>query len=238
VEIERESARGEVAGGGRGQLRRAALALAGGAALAGLLLGAERLPGWGLSWAGLRADFGGTGGAGDGAGQDAGAPGGAPPAATPQASSRYAFPTQPEAAAFAQKSGVRLVAPQWVPPGFSPEGVSVTLSQLPPEAAASAGRPQRVAATQRFAAADGNGQFTLVQSSPPPLFDLLYQYQRADGEVVQVHGVPAQYGEFPQGTVLYWRERGDRRSLGVIADPGASARLSRADWVRFAESLA
>jgi hypothetical protein len=85
---------------------------------------------------------------------------------------------------------------------------------------------------------DGNGQFTLVQSAPPPLFDLLYQYQRADGEAVQVHGVPAQYGEFPQGTVLYWRERGNRRSLGVIADPGASARLSRADWVRFAESLA
>jgi hypothetical protein len=94
-----------------------------------------------------------------------------------------------------------------------------------------------VAATQRFAALDGNGQFTLVQSVPPPLFDLLGQYQRPDGESVQVNGMTAQYGEFPQGVVLSWRERGDRRSLGVVADPQAAARLTRADWVRFAESL-
>jgi hypothetical protein len=156
---------------------------------------------------------------------------------TPDAVSRYAFPIQAEAAAFAQKAGVRLLAPQWVPPGFAPEGVTVTLGQLPPEQAVAAGRPQRVAATQRFAALDGNGQFTLVQSVPPPLFDLLGQYQRPDGDPVQVNGLAAQYGEFPQGMVLSWRERGDRRSLGVVADPLAAARLTRADWVRFAESL-
>jgi hypothetical protein len=214
--------------------RRVLLAGAGGIALAVIALGADRLPGWGLSLGGLRAEVGhpaaapAAGAAGPGAAAAAGP--------TPLPSQRFAFATQPEAEAFAQKAGVGLLAPRWVPPGFAAEGVNVTLGQLPPEAAA-AGRPQRVAATQRYAAADGNGQFTLVQSVPPPLFDLLSQYQRADGEPVQVNGVSAQYGEFPQGVVLYWRERGDRRSLGVIADPPASARLTRADWVRFAESL-
>jgi hypothetical protein len=215
--------------------RRVLLAGAGGIALAVIALGADRLPGWGLSLGGLRAEIGHPAappGAGA-AGPDA-APASGP---TPLPSQRFAFATQPEAAAFAQKAGVRLLAPRWVPPGFAAEGVNVTLGQLPPEAAAAVGHPQRVAATQRYAAADGNGQFTLVQSAPPPLFDLLSQYQRADGEPVQVNGVSAQYGEFPQGVVLYWRERGDRRSLGVIADPPASSRLSRADWVRFAESL-
>jgi hypothetical protein len=233
VEIEREATERSPAAGGSG--RRRLLAGAGALALAVIALGSDRLPGWGLSLGGLRAEVGHPADAAPAGatGQEL-APGGGP---TPLASQRFAFATQPEADAFAQKAGVRLLAPRWVPPGFAAEGVNVTLGQLSPEAAAAAGRPQRVAATQRFAAADGNGQFTLVQSVPPPLFDLLSQYQRTDGEPVQVNGVAAQYGEFPQGMVLYWRERGDRRSLGVIADPQASARLTRTDWVRFAESL-
>ncbi|MBI3973518.1 MAG: hypothetical protein HY332_19770 [Chloroflexi bacterium] len=225
---------------GLGAVRRMVLVAIGGVALVGLVAlvaGAERLPSWNWQWAGVFAELG--------PGQDApsspeppapAAPGAAPAGQVASASTRYTFATYDETEAFAGRIGVHVLVPHWLPAGFVAETPSVTLSQLPLEAAKVFGRKQRVAIVQRFAAADGAGQFTLVQSLPPPIFDLL-DPNRQEDEVTLASGARAQYTEYPQGVIVYWRERGDTRSVGIIGDSLAMARLTRADWLRVAESL-
>jgi hypothetical protein len=227
-------------GGAAGHRWRAAHLALGSLALAGVVLGTERLPAWSCQMAGVYAEVG-PGRRVTAAGEPAlRAPEAGPAVDTagPPASgaTRYTFATYAEAEEFAGKAGAHVRAPQWVPPGFVPEPLTVALGQLPPEAAAVTGRRQRVAVTQRYVAADGSGQFTIVQSLPPPLFDLLDPL-RPDEEVALAGGGYARYGEFPQGVILYWRERGDTRSIGIIADQAAAARVTRAEWLRLAESM-
>jgi hypothetical protein len=149
--------------------------------------------------------------------------------------SRYVFATFEEAEAFAGKSRAHLLAPRWVPPGFAPEPTSLSLSALTPEQAAILGRVQRVASTQRFVADDG--LFTVVQSVPPPVFDLMADSSRSEDMIPLPNGQYAQFGVYPQGIIVYWRERGDARSVAIIADNGAAARLTRDDWTRLTQSL-
>jgi hypothetical protein len=145
------------------------------------------------------------------------------------------FSTYAEAEAFAGKTQAHLLAPQWVPDGFGAEPLTVMLSALTPEQAAILGRVQRVASTQRFTAL--GGQFTIVQSVPPPPFDFLMLSGGGDETITLDNGLRAQFGNYPQGVIVYWHERGDARSVSVIGDQGAAALLSRADWLHIANSL-
>jgi hypothetical protein len=219
--------------------------------------GADRLPAWSWNVGGVSAEVGAgrhvvdvgaavapqptpsTDASGGRRGQNGAgglrAPLDGPPQTNAPPGSRYVFPTYAEAEAFAAKSRAHLLQPQWVPAGFDPEPLAVTLSALTPEQAAIQGRAQRVAATQRFIAA--GGLFTIVQSVPPPVFDLMMLSGEASDELVLSNGQHVGYGEYPQGIILYWHERGDTRSVAVIGDPGAAAQLTRADWQHLAESL-
>lgn len=149
--------------------------------------------------------------------------------------SRYVFATYAEAEEFAAKTRAHLLQPHWVPPGFDEEPLTVTLSTLTPEQASYLGRVQRIGAVQRFTAADG--QFTIVQSVPPPAFDLYMMSTGGEDEAVLASGQRVQVGQYPQGVIVFWHERGDARSVSIIGDLGAAQRLPRADWLHIAESL-
>jgi len=211
--------------------------------LAAVIASVRLAPSWHWTAAGVVAEVGPgqAGVAADSTGGQAGAAGASqamPPSAPIDTSTRYTFMTYADAEAFAAKASVHLLAPQWLPAGFSGEPITVALGALPPEAVASLGLAQRVATTQRFVASDGRGVITIVQSLPPPLFDLFGTGQaEADTAPRLPDGTRIQYGEFPQGVILFWRERGDRRSVGIIGDADAAAKLSRDDWLRLAASL-
>ncbi len=208
--------------------------------LAAVVASVRLAPNWHWAAAGVVAEVGpGQAGiVGDSTGGQGGASQAAPSSGPVDTSTRYTFMTYAEAEAFAAKASVHLLAPHWLPAGFSGEPITVALASLPPEAVASLGLAQRVATTQRFVATDGQGVITIVQSLPPPLFDLFGTGQaEADSAPRLPDGTRIQYGEFPQGVILFWRERGDRRSVGIIGDAAAAARLTRDDWLRLAASL-
>ena len=76
-----------------------------------------------------------------------------------------------------------------------------------------------------------------MQSVPPPVFDLMVDSSKSEDQIPLPNGQYAQFGVYPQGIIVYWRERGDARSVAIIADSGAAARLSRDDWTRLTQSL-
>jgi hypothetical protein len=220
-----------------------ALSAAGLLGVVGLVAGADRLPAWNWSVGGVTAEVGpgnrrvtsneGTFAAGRGAGPGGGVANASGAQST--VGSRHTFATYAEAEAFASKARVHVLAPQWVPAELAPEPLSLTLSALPPEAAAAVGRPQRVAVSQRFVAPDAT--ITVVQSSPPSFFDMLLDTGSSQDEMQLDSGIYVRFGQFPQGVIIYWHERGDVRSVGIIGEQGAAARLTRDDWRRFANSL-
>ena len=215
----------------------------------------ERLPAWSWSIGGVTAAVGpgrqpiptgddspGSSGSTDGSQGERSGRNGGPANSVSSASStqstvgaQHTFATYAEAEAFATQARVHVLAPQWVPADFAPQSLGVTLSVLPPETAAALGRAQRVAVTQRFVAPDAT--ITVVQSSPPSFFDLLLDSGSPQDDLPLSNGLRARLGQFPQGVIVYWRERGDVRSIGVIGDQGAAARLTRDDWQRLADSL-
>jgi hypothetical protein len=245
-----------------------ALSVLGLAGVVAMVAGADRLPSWSWSLGGIETQLGpgrrvvevgqvappnaAPGGSQSQGGQPAQTdqsgqplPRGARSALAPASGSsqtssppgsRYVFATFEEADAFAGKSRAHLLAPHWVPAGFTAEPTNLSLSALTPEQAAMLGRAQRVASTQRFVADDG--LFTVVQSVPPPVFDLMaVDTSRAEDLIALPNGTYAQLGIYPQGIIVYWRERGDARSVAIIGDTGAAARLSRDDWTRLSQSL-
>ena len=148
---------------------------------------------------------------------------------------RRTFSTYQDAEDYAAKAAMHVLLASWLPDGYALESVGVTLSQLPPEAVIALGLPQRVAITQRFVAPDGS--INVVQSQPPPLFDLLFEPGQDDDALELASGAYAQLGLYPQGVIVFWRQRDGSGSVAIIGDPGAAARLTRADWQRLADSL-